>query len=198
MLGSQGGHGLPKEPGSLSSLAAYMINSWSPDSRKPDLLYAVPERQSSELPSWVSDFLRKAMRDYWGDFGEQNFEQPSPTQGRLYVNMNANHEPLDEYFDLTMMAIGLDRRAFVTKSGIFGFGTKELETGDLVCVLNGGRLPFILRRAARNAESYILIGNVYMLDFEPVRVTSHFEGYSRQMIPQHKVTLPGTAWDFRL
>jgi hypothetical protein len=39
------------------------------------------------------------------------------------------------------------KRHFYTKSGYIGFGHRGLERGDLVCILQGSRLPIILRKA---------------------------------------------------
>jgi hypothetical protein len=39
----------------------------------------------------------------------------------------------------------LNRRFFVTKQGRFGLGPWSIKKGDIVCILLGGKTPFILR-----------------------------------------------------
>jgi hypothetical protein len=69
----------------------------------------------------------------------------------------------------------INRRFFVTKEGGFGLGPWNLKKGDTVCILLGGRTPFVLRRrhdrasrkkhADENIDStpfYKLIGEAYV------------------------------------
>ena len=65
-----------------------------------------------------------------------------------------------EKFIATMTATTADRRVFVTKGGSLGQGPHLMEQGDLVCVINGLRVPFLLRR--RVPEGYFLVGECYV------------------------------------
>ncbi|KAK3370333.1 heterokaryon incompatibility protein-domain-containing protein [Podospora didyma] len=49
---------------------------------------------------------------------------------------------------------------FVTEQGFMGLYPRDLESGDVVCVLFGGRAPFILRPSGDGIESFHLIGEV--------------------------------------
>jgi hypothetical protein len=60
--------------------------------------------------------------------------------------------------DLQKNLIG--RTLFATKSGYMGIGDNALEPGDLVCVLLGGRTPYILRPA--EGRKYRFIGECYL------------------------------------
>lgn len=53
------------------------------------------------------------------------------------------------------------RRLFRPKNGYFGSEPLFMQPGDLVCILFGGRVPYLLRKRA-NAEGYILVGTVYV------------------------------------
>ncbi|KAF4988846.1 hypothetical protein FGRMN_9520 [Fusarium graminum] len=44
------------------------------------------------------------------------------------------------------------RRFFITEKGRFGMGYPNIESGDRVWILSGGRTPYILKRAARDLE----------------------------------------------
>jgi hypothetical protein len=46
----------------------------------------------------------------------------------------------------------IDRRFFVTKSGRFGLGTWNMKKGDIICLLFGGKAPFVLRKRAASKE----------------------------------------------
>ncbi|KAL8993106.1 MAG: hypothetical protein Q9169_006597 [Polycauliona sp. 2 TL-2023] len=53
------------------------------------------------------------------------------------------------------------RRVYLTQNGFLGIGPKVMEKGDEVCVLFGGRVPFILRRMH---DHHVFIGETYIHD----------------------------------
>ena len=55
----------------------------------------------------------------------------------------------------------LDRSFFITKKGYLGLGPVRAIAGDVVCVLRGGNVPFVLRQSNDQA-SYSLIGEAYV------------------------------------
>lgn len=46
------------------------------------------------------------------------------------------------------------RRLFVTSKGQFGLGPASMQPGDRLCILQGGRTPFILRRRLRHGNLF--------------------------------------------
>ena len=52
-----------------------------------------------------------------------------------------------------------DRRLFVTRKGYLGLGPEALREGDLVCILSGGPVPYILRKRENH---YYLVGESYV------------------------------------
>ncbi|TPX15875.1 uncharacterized protein E0L32_000209 [Thyridium curvatum] len=62
----------------------------------------------------------------------------------------------------------LGRMLFRTRRGYLGLGTRGLMEGDLVCVLFGGNVPFVLRKVGagevvdNGEERYALVGNAYV------------------------------------
>lgn len=63
------------------------------------------------------------------------------------------------------------RKLAITEKGYIGLVPAETERGDLVCVLYGGQMPFILR-AIEGSEKYELIGEAYVhgiMDGEALR-----------------------------
>jgi hypothetical protein len=51
------------------------------------------------------------------------------------------------------------KRVFVTESGLIGAGPAPLRSGDLCCILFGGRVPFLLRPTE---SAYRLVGEAYI------------------------------------
>lgn len=67
------------------------------------------------------------------------------------------------------------QRFFVTSSGHIGLGPRSLIEGDVLAVLGGGKLPFVLRLAEeRSCGIYTMVGPAYVdgiMDGEAVRGT---------------------------
>lgn len=55
------------------------------------------------------------------------------------------------------------RRFAVTRRGYFVLGPNALQAGDVVAVLRGGKVPFVLRKvsAGGDDERWVLIGECY-------------------------------------
>jgi hypothetical protein len=53
----------------------------------------------------------------------------------------------------------LGKRMFVTESGLIGCGPNVLRSGDICCILFGGRIPFLLRPVG---SAYRLIGEAFI------------------------------------
>ncbi|KAI1419219.1 HET-domain-containing protein [Xylaria sp. FL1777] len=66
----------------------------------------------------------------------------------------------------------LDRRFFLTEKGYIGLAPDDVNEGDMICALAGGRLPFILRDASTTSKrlgkstdiprTYKLVGDAYL------------------------------------
>jgi hypothetical protein len=61
-------------------------------------------------------------------------------------------------FDISFLQECRHRRLFITVQGYMGLAPPTAREGDLVCVLLGGDVPFILRPSNSN---YLLIGESY-------------------------------------
>lgn len=57
-----------------------------------------------------------------------------------------------------------DRLLFNTRDGRFGFTSKGVQTGDLLCVLNGSPTPHVVRRTSdrEGEERYQFVGDAYV------------------------------------
>lgn len=61
---------------------------------------------------------------------------------------------------LNMMGYLYFRRPFLSEKGFVGLGSEILEVGDVICVLLGARLPYILRE--RGDGSFRVVGEAYV------------------------------------
>jgi hypothetical protein len=53
-------------------------------------------------------------------------------------------------------------RFFTTQRGYVGIGPKATEIGDIVIIISGGRLPFLLRKSEMLLDSHRLVGEYYV------------------------------------
>lgn len=67
---------------------------------------------------------------------------------------------LDRAFLMAMASCVVGRKPFRTQDGHIGLGPYVLEPGDLVCVLYGGRVPYILR--PRGDGTFVFLGECYV------------------------------------
>ncbi|KAH8592869.1 hypothetical protein B0O99DRAFT_629186 [Bisporella sp. PMI_857] len=89
-------------------------------------------------------------------------------EGRLEAagekSLSSLEEQLNSRIDLleaSMKRATIKRAFFVTEKGYMGLGPSSMEEGDLVYVLSGGQVPFILR-PTRLAEGFSLVGESYV------------------------------------
>lgn len=96
---------------------------------------------------------------------ESNWEGP-PTEERdfrgrfeAWKHGSQDEAYLRPYSDAAILRC-MARSFFITQKGYFGLGPSQAIGGDVVCVLRGGNVPFVLRR--RHEKSYSLIGEAYV------------------------------------
>ncbi|KAJ3548728.1 hypothetical protein NM208_g870 [Fusarium decemcellulare] len=66
-------------------------------------------------------------------------------------------------FETTMHHVSWSRRLFVTNAGFMGLAPPSAQPGDVVVLLSGGRVPFIVRKgAADSSEYYRIVGETYV------------------------------------
>ena len=51
---------------------------------------------------------------------------------------------------------------FVTQNGSMGLGPTQVQKGDQIYILAGGRLPFVLRQSPTDSQNFVLIGDAYV------------------------------------
>ena len=74
------------------------------------------------------------------------------------------------------------RRFFITREGHMGLGPRDMEPGDVVCVLLGAQVPFVLRAVNNH---YAFLGDCYchgIMDGEAVREVDSGEAVLRDIV----------------
>lgn len=77
-------------------------------------------------------------------------------------DLKLDHRPDPEEGDIfaaAMDSFGLDRMLFITERGFLGLGPARTEIGDVVSLVTGAHVPFVMRRAA---QGMILVGETYV------------------------------------
>ena len=99
-------------------------------------------RPFEDDPTSKRSFNRTITADRW------------PESSMFWEDRISRHGPLglrqdnkDYWNDLDEVC--LNRKMFLTEGGRLGLGSSSVEKGDLVCVLLGSRVPFVLRRCGK-------------------------------------------------
>ncbi|KAF9872851.1 heterokaryon incompatibility protein [Colletotrichum karsti] len=66
-----------------------------------------------------------------------------------------------QWMEDTVRAVAGGFRLFVTSKGQIGLGPERMRQGDEVCILQGGLMPYILRRRSAEDPSVTMVGTCY-------------------------------------
>jgi len=154
-----------------------------------------------DILSHVADFSRCLLKDellwalakdaFWND-GDAS----EPEYGNIGIDNSDDHEEIIDYEGLQVLSQGgnadrfldnvtavCERRAgFVTSRGMIGVGPESTRKGDLLCVLYGADVPFIIQR---QETGYALLGESYVRDI------MRGEAVERPCDPENKL---GETW----
>jgi hypothetical protein len=87
-----------------------------------------------------------------------------------------------QYYHSGFREACLGRRFFITKKGYFGIGPAELEEGDEIYILAGGKVPLVLRPSPESQpNTFELVGDCYVhgvMDGEAVTERTQSSGQS--------------------
>jgi hypothetical protein len=54
------------------------------------------------------------------------------------------------------------RRSYISKTGFVGLVPWSAQSGDVVCIFLGGKIPYVIRPVEDTPETYLLVGEAYM------------------------------------
>jgi len=115
----------------------------------------------------------EAERQHFADFGAFASERwKREWTWRRVSNLNkAEHEPCAERFALAVRNVCQQRSIFRSGDGTLGIGPMAVRSGDVICVLQGGSVPYVLRPVLDNNNNsgsdakegyYWLVGECYL------------------------------------
>lgn len=111
----------------------------------------------------VDDFGREADREY-----ERCYDDYAKLQQDMFENEFGHESGIDEVarlravrFATAMKLMSIQRSVGLTRKGYVASVPGHAEPGDSICVLFGGKVPFIIRPEARESR-YILLGDAYV------------------------------------
>ncbi|EMC99422.1 hypothetical protein BAUCODRAFT_336406 [Baudoinia panamericana UAMH 10762] len=98
---------------------------------------------------------------YCQDMSARNQSTDAKLLASFLTHAWFNEEGIDSYpayFQEAWLACGDDHRFFVTNNGRIGMSPREAQSGDIVAVLFGSSVPFILRPSG---SEYLIVGSCY-------------------------------------
>jgi hypothetical protein len=111
----------------------------------------------------VDDFGREADREY-----ERCYDDYAKLQQDMFKKEFGHESALDEVarlramrFATAMKLMSIQRSVGLTHKGYIASVPGHAEPGDFICVLFGGKVPFIIRPEARESR-YVLLGDTYV------------------------------------
>ncbi|KAL3423302.1 hypothetical protein PVAG01_05049 [Phlyctema vagabunda] len=114
----------------------------------------------------------------------RGFSRPSTEIFQQYLRLSQLPRRRDEdgmihLFNQTIASTIKSRAFFITRSGYMGLGPLGIDTGDMVCILRGCNVPFLIRNENNH---YVLVGECFvwgLMDGEAVKkvVDSDFSTY---------------------
>ena len=93
-----------------------------------------------------------------------------------------------EDYETSVRSIAYGRRLYMTQNGTLGLGPRMMQEGDEVCVLFGGRVPFLMRR---KPDHHLFIGESYLHDHDIMW------GKVTEAIKRGRSPIPVTTFDIR-
>ena len=113
-------------------------------------------------------YWRTLFADCWKPFAQTGINTPGSTFSKLSSEIpGICHIPPVSFEEETQLIASFpklstsilhDRSFFVSDDGFIGLGPADVKVGDIVVILMGGRVPFILREVL---GAYLLVGERY-------------------------------------
>ncbi|RYP14769.1 hypothetical protein DL765_006146 [Monosporascus sp. GIB2] len=156
----------------LQFQASANINHNLSHSPRPDD-HLVVEGLRFSIVSWTSDVIDSARDDKAAHtrpmsrpMSIASSETLAASQFAQSKHLLASHARNTHHYNyqsakLTPAQLAHGRRRFLTENGSLGMGPCAMKTGDIVCVLFGGRVPYILR-ATDADDLYRVVGESYV------------------------------------
>jgi hypothetical protein len=124
----------------------------------------------TELKDLIQTWYRTMMADQDGEGNRASTEYMQtwfpydghPPKVVEEIDLSAMEHLANRYYESTplMSTFAFNRHFFTTETGSLGIGSRALRRKDLVCVLLGTGVPFVLRQIG--ADRFVLVGEAYV------------------------------------
>ena len=132
-----------------------------PEKDPSEDIWAFFSRSLTEFEGKGKAYIELYLLELSGHSSNTNSSQTAPSA----VSQSSSPGGSDSWrFLRAAQVCSHNRRFYLTKGGYMGIGPMIMRPGDEVCVLFGGRMPFILRPTAQG--HHIFIGQTYLYDYE--------------------------------
>ncbi|KAJ4324351.1 hypothetical protein N0V84_003912 [Fusarium piperis] len=144
------------------------FRSWYPKkSRLADIPYQ--HQASTAVPSalcrtllmniWLTSHpAPEGCKAHFANYLARISESASSIKNDLHLKKKPDPEEGD-IFPAAMNDVGIDRVLFITEKGYLGLGPARMEVGDVVGLVAGAHVPFVLRKGSKG---FILVGEAYV------------------------------------
>jgi len=94
----------------------------------------------------------EAMLKMWEDWYECLVDNNGPSHSNMECSTVALKALREKHWAYTIVILNISNRRtyIITKSGYTGIGPRFAEAGDAICIFDGARTPFILRKVSGN------------------------------------------------
>lgn len=130
------------------------------------LKHAAEDSDTPDLTQTLRKTVQHISKRIWG---AETLEQTGMWSGgpsEMSQLMSIAHEA-DFYKPISVFAEVFEavydgRRIFTTDKGYLGTGTEDVKAGDIICLVSGGDVPYILRSVAGKPKRFALVGEAYV------------------------------------
>ena len=142
----------------------------------------------NSLEAIVSRFTRLSIANAAAYLAREAATRGDPLENELVSLQAQAATGSAEYYETNVRSVAYGRRIYMTHNGILGLGPRMMQEGDEVCVLFGGRVPFLLRR---KPDHHLFIGESYLHDHDLMW------GKVTEAIKRGKSPIPVATFDIR-
>jgi hypothetical protein len=146
--------------------------------RRVQQLFGQPQERDLRTLAWTmtagKDWADEPVRDtesHWADFVAWWAQVSADSVPLGETNQRSADTPGNAKRFLVAASDCWDRRLFVTEKMSLALGPEALQAGDVVCILAGGPVPYVLRK--KNGY-YFLVGECYVYGMMGCEAVDHW------------------------
>lgn len=118
------------------------------------------ENDTEKLLSTMCRIASSAAGESWVPASREEVEKPEDWTAGFAAHVKVVVQVLKR---MSRMMAG--RAAFASRKGHWGVGSREVQIGDEIWLIDGGRTPFVLRPGTSPTNDYRLVGEAYVHGF---------------------------------